>query len=87
MYVYSTRCLAIKYNDLPAQVKDKDYFPVVVVANKCDLEYERQVQPHGEFQQPVFLRQWLTSIRGPGLGQTLQCAMYRDIRQAAGQRR
>jgi GTPase KRas protein len=29
------------------QVKDKDYFPVVVVANKCDLEYERQVQPHG----------------------------------------
>ncbi|RSH87350.1 Ras GTPase [Saitozyma podzolica] len=28
------------------RVKDKDYFPVVVVANKCDLEYERQVQPH-----------------------------------------
>jgi GTPase KRas protein len=28
-------------------VKDKDFFPVVVVANKCDLEYERQVQPHG----------------------------------------
>ncbi|KAK4687851.1 hypothetical protein P7C73_g2264, partial [Tremellales sp. Uapishka_1] len=25
------------------RVKDKDYFPVVVVANKCDLEYERQV--------------------------------------------
>ena len=33
---------------LTYQVKDKDYFPVVVVANKCDLEYERQVQPHGE---------------------------------------
>lgn len=29
------------------QVKDKDFFPVVVVANKCDLEYERQVQAHG----------------------------------------
>jgi GTPase KRas protein len=28
------------------RVKDKDMFPVVVVANKCDLEYERQVQPH-----------------------------------------
>jgi len=27
------------------RVKDKDYFPVVVVANKCDLEYERQVGP------------------------------------------
>jgi len=25
------------------RVKDKDTFPVVVVANKCDLEYERQV--------------------------------------------
>jgi len=25
------------------RVKDKDSFPVVVVANKCDLEYERQV--------------------------------------------
>lgn len=35
------------------QVKDKDYFPVVVVANKCDLEYERQVQPHGELTLPL----------------------------------
>lgn len=25
------------------RVKDRDLFPVVVVANKCDLEYERQV--------------------------------------------
>lgn len=25
------------------RVKDKDYFPVVMVANKCDLESERQV--------------------------------------------
>nr|AGC26948.1 Ras protein [Polyporus umbellatus] len=25
------------------RVKDQDSFPVVVVANKCDLEYERQV--------------------------------------------
>lgn len=31
------------------RVKDKDYFPVVVVANKCDLEYERQVGSHGEY--------------------------------------
>lgn len=28
------------------RVKDKDRFPVVVVANKCDLEYERQVGTH-----------------------------------------
>ena len=29
------------------RVKDKDYFPVIVVANKCDLEMERQVSGHG----------------------------------------
>ncbi|GAA5936676.1 hypothetical protein JCM3775_000165 [Rhodotorula graminis] len=28
------------------RVKDKDYFPVIVVANKADLEYERQVGTH-----------------------------------------
>ena len=29
------------------RVKDRDHFPVVVVANKCDLEYERQVGMNG----------------------------------------
>jgi GTPase KRas len=29
------------------RVKDKDFFPVIVVANKCDLEYERQVGMNG----------------------------------------
>ncbi|CAG8514736.1 5323_t:CDS:2 [Paraglomus occultum] len=28
------------------RVKDKDYFPIIVVANKCDLEMERQVSGH-----------------------------------------
>ncbi|GAA6052414.1 hypothetical protein JCM3770_000230 [Rhodotorula araucariae] len=28
------------------RVKDKDHFPVIVVANKADLEYERQVGTH-----------------------------------------
>lgn len=31
------------------RVKDKDSYPVVVVANKCDLEYERQVGMNGGF--------------------------------------
>jgi GTPase KRas len=30
------------------RVKDKDTFPVIVVANKCDLEYERQVGMNGK---------------------------------------
>ena len=29
------------------RVKDQDWFPIVVVANKCDLEYERQVGMNG----------------------------------------
>lgn len=30
------------------RVKDKDYFPIIVVANKCDLEGERQVTQQGK---------------------------------------
>ena len=29
------------------RVKDKDYFPIIVVGNKCDLEGERQVSKAG----------------------------------------
>ncbi|KAI1300407.1 Ras GTPase [Mortierella claussenii] len=28
------------------RVKDKDFFPIILVANKCDLEQERQVSTH-----------------------------------------
>ena len=31
------------------RVKDKDYFPIIIVANKCDLESERQVSSQGIF--------------------------------------
>ena len=31
------------------RVKDKDSFPVIVVANKCDLEFERQVGMNGTY--------------------------------------
>jgi GTPase KRas protein len=29
------------------RVKDKDYFPIIVVGNKCDLESDRQVSKQG----------------------------------------
>jgi GTPase KRas protein len=32
------------------RVKDRDYFPVIVVANKSDLEAERQVHTSGGFE-------------------------------------
>jgi GTPase KRas len=31
------------------RIKDQDSFPVLLVANKCDLEYERQVSMSGIF--------------------------------------
>ena len=31
------------------RVKDRDYFPMVMVANKCDLESERQVSTAGMY--------------------------------------
>lgn len=31
------------------RVKDKDYFPIIIVGNKCDLDMERQVSRQGRF--------------------------------------
>lgn len=30
------------------RVKDKDYFPIIIVGNKCDLDAERQVSRKGQ---------------------------------------
>lgn len=31
------------------RVKDKDYFPIIIVGNKCDLDSEREVSRQGAF--------------------------------------
>lgn len=48
------------------RVKDKDSFPVIVVANKCDLEYERQVGMNGTHLPlyPLLIENRSFSFRG-----------------------
>ena len=37
----------ITFHQQILHMKDKDLFPVIIVANKCDLEFERQVGMNG----------------------------------------
>ena len=39
------------------RAKNKDNFPAILVANKCDLEYERQVSSTGTYPPHILLRQ------------------------------
>lgn len=69
------------------RVKDKDYFPMIVVGNKCDLEGERQVSTQGT---PSFLHISFLSnplFRGPELGTTVRLQVHRDLRKIPHQRR
>ena len=38
------------------RVKDKDYFPVIVVGNKCDLDLERAVSQQGTYHLTLVYR-------------------------------
>lgn len=46
------------YQQQILRVKDKDYFPIIVVGNKCDLEKDRAVTQQGTIAFP--LRYWIT---------------------------
>ncbi|KAI4132981.1 MAG: hypothetical protein LQ338_000449 [Usnochroma carphineum] len=45
------------------RVKDKDYFPIIIVGNKCDLDAERQVSRKGK-----------PSLQGEDLARSFGCA-------------
>lgn len=59
------------------RVKDRDSFPVIVVANKCDLEYERQVGMNGMSRSPLVLASyilyWAASAEGRDLAKHFNC--------------
>ena len=57
------------------RVKDKDNFPMVLVGNKCDLEYERQVGMNGEH---------LNSRNGITLQETLRVVRPRFLLHRSG---
>ena len=39
------------------RVKDKDYFPIIIVGNKCDLDSEREVSRQGTFEAIIHILQ------------------------------
>ena len=43
------------------RVKDKDYFPIIIVGNKCDLDNEREVSRQGAFSDlPEIYVAWIS---------------------------
>lgn len=54
------------------RVKDKDYFPMIVVGTKCDLEYDRQVDASGEFCRSHTDSQVTSSAEGRALAAKLR---------------
>lgn len=74
------------------RVKDKDYFPMVVVGNKCDLEGEREVTRQGmspySAQHVRAQTILLLTIRRRGRepGKVIRLQVYRDISKVSDQR-
>ena len=70
------------------RVKDKDYFPMIVVGNKCDLEAEREVPMEGGCALLSLRRQLLTRpiYRGPTARETIRLQIHRNVGQVAKKR-
>lgn len=66
------------------RVKDKDYFPIIVVGNKCDLEGERQVSKQG-IQTPIPRLEFCTRMlirtfhRGRSACPFIRMQIHRDL--------
>ena len=44
------------------RVKDKDYFPIIIVGNKCDLDLERKVSTQGTSSPPLSMKGFLLVV-------------------------
>lgn len=60
------------------RVKDRDYFPIIIVGNKCDLDMERQVSRQGMFGlRPTVRTEPINNhatVEGEDLARQFNCA-------------
>ena len=80
------------------RVKDKDYFPIIIVGNKCDLDSEREVSRQGKSRKTIraqlpgfhYSQTPLTQvriIRRRESSPPIRLRLHRNIRQITHQRR
>jgi len=55
------------------RVKDKDYFPIIIVGNKSDLEADRQVSQEGQYYCKYARAQTNRFIEGEDLARKFKC--------------
>jgi len=61
------------------RVKDRDSYPIIVVANKADLEHERQVSSQGTLLSLPLGFAMLTGVRGTSVSGVVWMQIHRDL--------
>ena len=59
------------------RVKDKDYFPIIIVGNKCDLDSEREVSRQGTLQASTHILQKFSVLRTARISAKTTLSFYR----------
>ena len=70
------------------RVKDRDSYPIVVVANKSDLEHERQVSTQGtSLTSPLFCSEVPNCCRGKSVSGIIWMQIHRNLSEESHKRR